>query len=67
MSRAEVLMLADGLTIADVVRAFRRSGLAVSNGAFPNLFVIGKAVPRFSADNVIDLAAEIPALLRPQI
>lgn len=63
MSRPEIIML-NGVTVADVARALRKSGLAISNGAFPTLFVIARAASRFPDSNVIDLAA--PSLLKRQ-
>ena len=63
--RSEVLMLGPGVTVADLANALGKSGLTVSNGPFPNLFVINKTQPkRFYADNVIDLT--VPLLCRRQ-
>lgn len=67
MKPPDVLMLQPGVTVADIAKALRRSGLAVSDSDFPQLFTVGRVPPRFpNAANVIDLAPELPALLKPQ-
>lgn len=67
MKPPDVLMLHPGVTVADIARALRRSGIGVSNSDFPQLFTVSRIPPRFpNADNVIDLAPELPALLKPQ-
>lgn len=65
MNRPDVVLL-EGVTPADVARALRASGLAISNGPFESLFVIKRVPKRFAAENVIDLTAEVPTLCRRQ-
>jgi hypothetical protein len=55
------IVLTDGVSVQDVIRALRHSGLAVSNTGLSNTFAI-KPSPRNLDLRIVDL----PALLRPQ-
>jgi hypothetical protein len=58
--------LLEGVSVADIARALRRSGFAISNGPVSNVFIIKRAPVRFTDAKVIDLAQELPALIRRQ-
>lgn len=62
-----MIVLNGDLTIADVIHALRKSGLAVSDGYVRNVYALSRIPDRFpDYKNVIDLTVEQPAFLRRQ-